>query len=249
MQQLKNLIEAALFIAAKPLAFEELKKVKGLEAIPDEELQQILKSMESDYDSHGIRVIEDNGHFELRIKDEFVKSVEHLAPNRDFSRAALQTLSLIAYRSPVKQSEIIDIRGNRAYEHVKELLERGFIKSEAQGHTNILSITQKFLDYFSLKSAEEVKAYFAKKIEKDERKAVKKDNAAQQGEEKQEGNGDVQEQPKEEEDKERVCRDDTQPASGKSRTSDDEERGKKLNSRSEDDEEHMVEEFNKGAAE
>ncbi len=229
MQQLKNLIEAALFIAAKPLAFEELKKVKGLEAIPAEELQQILKSMETDYDSHGIKVIEDNGHFELRIKDEFIKSVEHLAPNRDFSRAALQTLSLIAYRSPVKQSEIIDIRGNRGYEHVKELLERGFIKSEAQGHTNILSITQKFLDYFSLKSAEEVKAYFAKKIEKDERKAAKKDSIEKSGEEKQERSEDVpdeSEQPKEE----------------------DEERGKTPDSRSED-EEHMVEEFNKGVAE
>lgn len=174
MQHLKNLIEAALFIAAKPLTVEEMKKVKGLDVVPDEELLKVLKSMEVDYDSHGIKVTEDTGRFELRIKDEFVKHVEHLAPNRDFSRATLQTLSLIAYRSPVKQSEIIDTRGNRGYDHVKELLERGFIKSEAAGHTNILSITQKFLEYFSLKSPEEVKGYFAKKIEKDGKKAAKK---------------------------------------------------------------------------
>lgn len=186
MQHLKNLVEAALFIAAKPLTLEELKKVKGLDIIPDEELLGVLKSMEVDYDSHGIKVSEDTGRFELRIKDEFIKHVEHLAPNRDFSRATLQTLSLIAYKSPVKQSEIIEIRGNRAYDHIKELLERTFIKSEAAGHTNTLSITQKFLDYFSLKNHEEVKSYFAKKIERDEKKASKKNEDAEQPEEKKE---------------------------------------------------------------
>lgn len=170
MQHLKNLIEAALFIAAKPMTLEELRKVKGLEAVSPEELLSIIKSMEADYEHHGVRVVEEDGHFELRIKDEFTKHVEHLAPNKDFSRATLQTLSLIAYRSPVKQSEIIDVRGNRGYEHIKELLERGFIKSEPQGHTNVLSITQRFLDYFSLKNPEEVKDYFAKKIARDVKK-------------------------------------------------------------------------------
>ncbi len=219
MQHLKNLVEAALFIAAKPLTLEELKKVKGLDIVPDEELLGVLKSMEADYDSHGIKVSEDSGRFELRIKDEFIKHVEHLAPNRDFSRATLQTLSLIAYKSPVKQSEIIEIRGNRAYDHVKELLERGFIRSEAKGHTNILSITPRFLDYFGLKSAEEVKAYFAKKIERDERKATKKKDITQLSEEENKessGAPKVPEEPKTE---------------------------------AEEPEEHMIEEFNQKAAE
>lgn len=223
MQHYKNLVEAALFIAAKPLTLEELKKVKGLDIIPDQELIGILKSMEVDYDSHGIKVSEDTGRFELRIKDEFVKHVEHLAPNRDFSRATLQTLSLIAYKSPVKQSEIIDIRGNRAYDHIKELLLRAFIKSEAAGHTNTLSITQKFLEYFNLKSHEEVKEYFAKKIDKDAKKSAKKtdENEAKQDEEKKDENTDTESEktadaPKPEE-----------PVA----------------------EEHMVEEFNKNVAE
>lgn len=219
MQHLKNLVEAALFIAAKPLTLEELKKVKGLDVVPNEELLGVLKSMEVDYDSHGIKVSEDTGRFELRIKDEFIKHVEHLAPNRDFSRATLQTLSLIAYKSPVKQSEIIDIRGNRAYDHIKDLLEKSFIKSEAHGHTNILSITQKFLDYFNLKNHEEVKSYFAKKIEKDDKKSAKKNEQNQPAEEKKDENTESQ----------------------KTSEAPESEEPKK--------EEHMVEEFNKCVAE
>ena len=193
MQNVKNLIEAALFIAARPMTLEELQKVKGLSELPAEEIISIIKSMESDYDHHGVRVVEEEGHYELRIKDEFTKHVEHLAPNRDFSRAILQTLSLIAYKSPVKQSEIIETRGNRAYDHIKELLERGFIRSEPAGHTNTLSITQRFLDYFNLKNTEEVKTYFAKKIAKDD----KKKTAAKEGtasEEKQEEHRDKTEE-------------------------------------------------------
>ena len=231
MQHLKNLVEAALFIAAKPLTLEEMKKVKGLDIIPDEELLGALKSMESDYDSHGIKVSEDSGRFELRIKDEFVKHVEHLAPNRDFSRATLQTLSLIAYKSPVKQSEIIDIRGNRAYDHIKDLLEKSFIKSEAHGHTNILSITQKFLDYFNLKNHEEVKTYFAKKIEKDDRKTAKKNE---------------QNQSAEEEKKEETA---TENKYEDNETAESQKTSESTESKEPEKEEHMVEEFNKNVAE
>ncbi len=226
MQHLKNLVEAALFIAAKPLTLEDLKKVKGLDIIPDEELLGVLKSMEVDYDSHGIKVSEDSGRFELRIKEEFIKHVEHLAPNRDFSRATLQTLSLIAYKSPVKQSEIIDIRGNRAYDHIKDLVEKSFIKSEAHGHTNILSITQKFLDYFNLKNHEEVKTYFAKKIEKDDKKSAKKNE---------------QNQPAEKKDEEKKNEDSESHEPQKTPEAPKSEKPKK--------EEHMVEEFNKCVAE
>lgn len=243
MQHLKNLVEAALFIAAKPLTLEELKKVKGIDIIPDEELLSALKSMEADYDSHGIKVAEDSGRFELRIKDEFIKHVEHLAPNKDFSRATLQTLSLIAYKSPVKQSEIIEIRGNRAYDHIKDLLERAFIKSEASGHTNILSITQKFLDYFSLKSHEEVKAYFAKKIEKDEKKAMKKNDPVQPDKEENEPNPSSEE--KNEPDEENKNKE-MEEMKNKNK----EENSKSLKKPDEHQpEEHMVEEFNKCVAE
>lgn len=158
-EEKKRILEAALFIAARPMALAELYDVVK---IPKPEIKKILESMESHYNDHGIRLAERDGLYELSIRDEFVKHVEHLAPERDFSRATMQTLSLIAYRSPMKQSEVIEIRGNRAYDHVKELVSKGFVRSEPKGHTNLLHITKKFLDYFNISSEKELKVYFAR---------------------------------------------------------------------------------------
>lgn len=158
-EEKKMIIEAALFIAARPMSLAEIYDIVK---IPKPQIKKILDSMESGYNDHGIRIAERDGFYELRIKDEFVKHVEHLAPERDFSRATMQTLSLIAYRSPVKQSLVIGIRGNRAYDHIKELVSKGFVRSEPKGHTNILHITKKFLEYFNISSEKELKAYFAR---------------------------------------------------------------------------------------
>ncbi len=158
-EEKKRILEAALFIAARPMALAELYDVVK---IPKPEIKKILELMEAHYNDHGIRLVERDGLYELRIRDEFVKHVEHLAPERDFSRATMQTLSLIAYRSPMKQSEVIGIRGNRAYDHVKELVSKGFVRAEPKGHTNLLHITKKFLEYFNISSEKELKEYFAR---------------------------------------------------------------------------------------
>ncbi len=155
----RKILEAALFIAARPMSLAELYNVVK---IPKPEIKKILELMKPHYDDHGVRLIERDEHYELQIKDAYVKHVEHLAPERDFSRATMQTLSLIAFRSPVKQSEIVEIRGNRAYNHIKELLSKGLVRSEPKGHTNILHITRKFLEYFNISSQEELKTYFAR---------------------------------------------------------------------------------------
>lgn len=161
-QEKINLLEATLFMAAKPLTVEEIQQITSL---PTNEIAQLLEEMKGHYDEHGIRVVEHEGgegkkFFELHIKDEYVKAVEHLAPAADFSRGALQTLSLIAYRAPVKQSEIVQIRGNRGYEHVAELESRGFIRREPKGHTKIIHISKKFMDYFGLSNMKQLKEHY-----------------------------------------------------------------------------------------
>ena len=141
----KQLIEAALFISPNALNMEELQKVTGL---PSEQISKTLEEMETHFDDHGIKVQKnDDSTYELRIKSEFLKNVKHLAPHADFSRAEIQTLSLIAYDNPIKQSDVIDIRGNRGYDHISTLVKKGFIRKEPFGHTSLLHITQKFLHY------------------------------------------------------------------------------------------------------
>ncbi len=157
MDDKKKLIEATLFVAAKPVSLAELYQVLK---IPKPKIRQIISEMIEHYDGRGVKIIESDGLYEMRVHTDFEGSVSHLAPHRDFSKAILQTLSLIAYKNPVKQSNIISVRGNRAYDHLRELEGKGFIRREAAGHTNRILITRKFLDYFGLESAAELKEYF-----------------------------------------------------------------------------------------
>ncbi len=158
MRDKKKIIEAALFIAARPMTLAELYHVVG---VPKPQIKSLLEEMEKEYDEHSLSVRERDGYYELHIKEEYKDHVEHLAPEKDFSKATLQTLSLIAYHNPAKQSFVVETRGNRAYDHIKELTSRGFVRLEPEGHTNRIHITKKFLDYFGLTSPKDLKEYFS----------------------------------------------------------------------------------------
>ena len=180
MNDKKRLIEAALFVAAKPLSLADLYQVLK---IPKSRIKKIIDEMKGNYGEHGVRIVEAGGLYEMKIDSSFEEHVSHLAPHKDFPKAVLQTLSLIAYKNPVKQSNIVSVRGNRAYDHLKELEAKGFIRREESGHTNIVHITRKFLDYFGIENAEELKEYFSstpidmilKDVEVKEKKVVKEE--------------------------------------------------------------------------
>ena len=161
MDNEKNLIEAALFVSSRPLSASEISDVVHT---PRKEVCRVLDSMAEDYENHGIRLYYNviRQTYELKVKEKYRASVSRLAPNQDLSRGVLQTLSIIAYKNPVRQSKIVSIRGNRAYEHLSELEDRGFVWRESRGHTKMVHVTKKFLDYFGLDTVEELKLYFQK---------------------------------------------------------------------------------------
>lgn len=153
----KKLIEAALFVAGKPISLAELYQVVR---IPKPKIKKLIDEMKEQYSGRGLRIVELDGLYQMKVHSDMESNVSGLAPHKDFPKAVLQTLSLIAYKNPVKQSNIVEVRGNRAYDHLKELEDKGFIRREASGHTNIIQITRKFLDYFGIESASELKDYF-----------------------------------------------------------------------------------------
>ncbi|MEA2004043.1 MAG: SMC-Scp complex subunit ScpB [archaeon] len=185
MDDKKRLIEAALFVSAKPLSLADLYQVLK---IPKSRIKKIIDEMKGHYDGHGVRIVEADGLYEMKIDQGFEGHVSHLAPHKDFPKAVLQTLSLIAYKNPVKQSNIVEVRGNRAYDHLRELEAKSFIRREESGHTNIVHITRKFLDYFGLENADELREYFSStpidmvlkdvEIKKKKMKPVKEDVVA-----------------------------------------------------------------------
>jgi len=156
-QDNKKLIEAALFVAGKPISLAELYQVVK---IPKLKIKKLIDEMREQYGERGLRIVELDGLYQMKVHSDMESNVSGLAPHKDFPKAVLQTLSLIAYKNPVKQSNVVEVRGNRAYDHLNELEDKGFIRREAAGHTNIIHITRKFLDYFGIESAVELKEYF-----------------------------------------------------------------------------------------
>lgn len=150
MQDAKNKIEAVLFTLGKFVGLEELSRLTGIASLGY--LKEALDKLKEDYKNRdsGIEIFELNDKWKLSIKKDYLYLTESLLSNTELDRPTQETLAVIAYKNPILQSEIINIRGNKAYDHVKTLKELDFVTSEKSGRTRLLKITPKFFDYFDV---------------------------------------------------------------------------------------------------
>ncbi len=154
----KALVEAALFLADRPLSLAELSQKLGLEEhVVLRVLGQISEELEEP--DRGLELAQEGGGYVLRVKADLAERVRGFAPHQDLSEPALRTLALIVAQAPVAQSEVVKARGQRAYGHVKELIARGFVRAEDQGTTKILHVTDELLRYFGVSSLEELRNF------------------------------------------------------------------------------------------
>ena len=89
--------------------------------------------------------------WKMDVRQEYVDMINKLATgSAEFTKAEQETLAVLAYKQPVKQSVIIKIRGNKAYDHVKHFIEIGLVKAKKLGHTKELRLSDEFFEYFHL---------------------------------------------------------------------------------------------------
>jgi len=145
------LIEAALYVAGRPLDLNELCQVIGSRS--KKKAQKYADTLVQQYNARAtsleILALKDE-RYVLQVKPEFTPLVKKLVNRPLLSAGPLKTLSYIAYRQPVSQKRVIDIRGQHAYGHVKLLKDMGLIISERSGRTMVLKTTDYFADYFGL---------------------------------------------------------------------------------------------------
>ena len=161
---IKNVIEAALLAAARPVSIAELLQIFDEQSRPTtKELRAVLEVLGADYEGRGVCIRETANGFRFQVRSEFAQEVSRLWPDRPrkYSRALLETLALIAYRQPITRAEIENVRGVSVNpEIVKTLMERNWVRvvghREVPGHPELLGTTAEFLDYFSLKSIEDL---------------------------------------------------------------------------------------------
>lgn len=144
---LKNHIEALLFLTDKPI------KAAVIARTLNQDVQDIRKAMLeliNDYEARNsaLEIADEDGYM-LQVKDEFSGLVDEFAPF-ELPTSLVRTLSAIAIKQPVAQSEVIKLRGAGAYDHIKELIARELIHRREDGRSPLLTTTKKFQEYFRL---------------------------------------------------------------------------------------------------
>ena len=163
MDQLTRLIEAALFASSRPLTVKELRSLdsSASESAVRVALQQLTDELEQRH--HGVGVVEIAGGYQILTRSELVDALERAKISqrpRRLSRAALETLAVIAYRQPVGRAEVEDIRGVAVDGVVRLLLDRGLIDvagyGEGMGKPLLYGTTPLFLEYVGLNSVDQL---------------------------------------------------------------------------------------------
>jgi segregation and condensation protein B len=145
------LLEAALFVAGRPLDINELCQVIGSRS--KKKVQKYTDALIQDYNARNtaleILALKDE-RYVLQVKAEYTHLIQKLVNRPLLSSGPLKTLSYIAIRQPISQKRVIDVRGQHAYGHIKELKDRGLIMAEKSGRSMALRTTNDFADYFGL---------------------------------------------------------------------------------------------------
>lgn len=149
LKTLKNRIEAVLFITARAVSTDEISNILDAEK---EDIEEAMLELIMDYSSReGALEIDDEDGYIIQVKEDYIDIVELLCPV-DLKPAVLRTLSVIALKEPIRQSDLKELRSN-ASEHIQELLEKGLITrtKDKNGRSFNIKTSPKFAEYFKLK--------------------------------------------------------------------------------------------------
>jgi len=145
------LLEAALYVAGRPLELNELCSV--LKTRSKNKTRKLAKTLMREYASRNtaLEILElKDERYVLQLKAELTPHVRKLVKRPLLSTGPLKTLSYIAYRQPISQKRVVEVRGHHVYGHIKLLREMGLVAAERSGRSRVLRTTEYFADYFGL---------------------------------------------------------------------------------------------------
>ena len=163
-EKLKNILEATLMAVGKPMSMEQLMKLFEDEERPSaSRVKEQLSLLQSETEGRGVELREVATGYRYQARQEYSEWLSRLWEEKPakYSRAYLETLALIAYRQPVTRAEIEEVRGVSVSSHIiKTMLEREWIRvvghRDVPGRPSLYATTKQFLDYFNMKSLDEL---------------------------------------------------------------------------------------------
>ncbi len=162
LTHVKLVLETVLLVSQEPLQLPELKKLFDLE-LSNDTLRRVLEELRDDWQERGVELTQVASGWRFRARPQYQQYIDRLNPQKPprYSRAVLETLTIIAYRQPVTRGDIEDIRGVVVSTNIMRALEaRGWIDvvghREVPGRPALYATTRGFLDDLNLRSLEEL---------------------------------------------------------------------------------------------
>ena len=162
-RKLSEILEALLLSASRPISIDDIFKVFEDPKPSKDEIRKALNQIDQDCLTRGIELKKIASGYRLQVKQSLSQYIAKLWEEKPqkFSKATLETLSLIAYKQPITRGEIEEIRGVAVgTQLIRGLMERGWVKIVGQrdvpGRPSLYSTTKEFLDYFGLQHLREL---------------------------------------------------------------------------------------------
>jgi segregation and condensation protein B len=165
--EIKEELYAVLFSVGKRTLLSELAKL--VKVRDHERVQEILLTLRKELEDGAspLALMIDGEEYKLNVQSKFMGLVQKVVKQTELPKSVLETLAVIAYKTPLLQSDLVKIRTNKAYEHLKELEALTYITREKHGRTKLIRLTQKFYEYFEISPEELQKKFQEAKVKED----------------------------------------------------------------------------------
>lgn len=162
----KNQIESLLFASGRFIDIITLLNLTG--ASNKQVLRNNVDKLKIEYESRDspLMIVEEKDGWKLTVRENYLPLVRKIISETELPKTILETLAIIAWKSPILQSEVVNIRHNKAYDHIAELVDLGFIRKDPEGRSFRLILTEKFFEYFDVDGSRDIREVFAKVVGK-----------------------------------------------------------------------------------
>ena len=148
-EDIKKKVESLLFSSGRLMSLDEMSAICRADPKAIKEAAEELKKKYDD-EQHSFMIVEEGNGYKMSVKNEYIETVKKVVTETELSKTVLETLAVVAFKQPCIQSEVIKIRTNKAYDHLRELEELGYLTRERFGRTRKVRLTAKFFEYFDL---------------------------------------------------------------------------------------------------
>ena len=145
----KARVEAILFAVGKYLDEETIAQLCDMDK---RHTKKALEDIRKDYDERetALMIIQEGNSWKINVREKYLSLVRKVVADTELSKSIMETLAIIAWKTPVYQNEVVRIRGNKCYDHIAELENAGFVTKDKKGRSFVLKTTDKFYNYFDI---------------------------------------------------------------------------------------------------